>query len=289
MAIIELPTVITTAQVRISALSSLFPACSMAALEAELKQQLRLQPPPDIRAFDLYPPRELTLYGAQALAPDKLLMQAQKLAATIIDQAICAELSAAIVVASLDESDEYSVLFSSLVALSSAEKIISAVDPKYGINSYKEATRWEDKAPLETGACAIYHDIYQSMVALSHKLEVSLSYLTHHLTLVLPATHLPFLLAHTGSYASAWETIKAACPKLELVVLPELTWSKEPCALLICNDATLGHPGYLALAGDIQLQATAANSNHQNQYILQVPAQRLIITNPECIAVLTGI
>lgn len=127
------------------------------------------------------------------------------------------------------------------------------------------------------------------MVALSHKLEVSLSYLTHHLTLVLPATHLPFLLAHTGSYASAWETIKAACPKLELAVLPKLTWSKEPCALLICNDATLGHPGYLALAGDIQLQATAANSNHQNQYILQVPVQRLIITNPECIAVLTGI
>ena len=48
-------------------------------------------------------------------------MQAQKLAATIIDQAICAELSAAIVVASLDESDEYSVLFSSLVALSGAK------------------------------------------------------------------------------------------------------------------------------------------------------------------------
>ncbi len=71
--------------------------------------------------------------------------------------------------------------------------------------------------------------------------------------------------------------------------LPELTWSKEPCALLICNDATLGHPGYLALGGDIQLQAAAANSNHQNQYLLQVPAQRLIITNPECIAVLTGI
>lgn len=148
MATIELPTVITTDQVRISALSSLFPACSMAALEAELKQQLRLQPPPDVRAFDLYPPRELTLYGAQELAPDKLLMQAQKLAATIIDQAICAELSAAIVVASLDESDEYSVLFSSLVALSSAEKIISAVDPKYGIKSYKEATRWPARAYL---------------------------------------------------------------------------------------------------------------------------------------------
>ena len=102
------------------------------------------------------------------------------------------------------------------MALSSAEKIISAVDPKYGIKSYKEATRWEDKAALETGACAIYHAPYQSMVALSQKLAVSLSYLTHHLTLVLPATHLPFLLAHTGSYASAWETIKAACPKLEL-------------------------------------------------------------------------
>ena len=247
MATIKLPTVITTDQVRISALSTLFPACSIAALEAELKQQLRLQPPPDVRAFDLYPPRELTLYGAQALAPDKLLEQAQKLAATIIEQAICAELGAAIMVGSLDESDEYSVLFSSLVALSAAEKICAAVDPKYGINSYKEATRWEDKAPLETGACAIYHDLYQSMVALSHKLEVSLSYLTHHLTLVLPATHLPFLLAHTGSYASAWETLQAACPELELAVLPELTWSKEPCALLICNDTTLGPPGLFSI------------------------------------------
>lgn len=64
MATIELPTVITTDQIRISALNTLFPACSIAALEAELKQQLRLQPPPDVRSFDLYPPRELTLYGA---------------------------------------------------------------------------------------------------------------------------------------------------------------------------------------------------------------------------------
>lgn len=46
MATIKLPTVITTDQVRISALSTLFPARSIAALEAELKQQLRLQPPP---------------------------------------------------------------------------------------------------------------------------------------------------------------------------------------------------------------------------------------------------
>lgn len=150
------------------------------------------------------------------------------------------------------------------------------------------AFSWPDKVKhLQQGSQAIFTDLTQLHEKLRTQMDESNIYQGNKLTLIVPTSHVPFLMAKTGSYDSALAMIKAALPNLELLTVPALEFQQKAYAMLICTSQAYGPAGYLSLDGEIHFRAVPHIEN--NRYKLHIPAHKLIITNPEQIAVLTGI
>lgn len=145
---------------------------------------------------------------------------------------------------------------------------------------------WPDKAQaLPIGSAAIFKDLTSLNEQLRSQMQENTSYHGNKLTLIVPTSHVPFLMAKTGSCDSALAMLKAALPNLELLTVPALECQQKTCALLICTSEAYGPAGYLSLDGDISFRPDAQG----NKYKVTIPKHQLVIAPPEQIAVLTGI
>ena len=149
---------------------------------------------------------------------------------------------------------------------------------------------WSGKAhKLPHGSDAIYHDLTLLCAQLRTQMGTSLTHSSNHLTLLVPASHLSFLLAKTDTGESALTMFKALMPEVELVMVPQLLYKKEsnPCALLLCTSNALSPVGYMAVEGVFYVRPN--NDSDNNSYTLHIPSHKLAIVNPTQMAVLTGI
>lgn len=162
------------------------------------------------------------------------------------------------------------------------QTLAATIENKFGLWIYKLAS------PI--GPVYIYNDVCHLMLAQSEKMGVCLSDIVRHMTLVLPAQVIPFFTAKNGNFNSAYDMLKFAFPELKVITLPELTHNQERCALLICDDPVYGKPGYLVLQDGNPIKAFAPDEGITTiKYELFIPAHKVVITNPEQIAVLEGI
>lgn len=165
-------------------------------------------------------------------------------------------------------------------AAAMSQELATNVDPKFG--------HWGYKATLPMGPVYIYGDVCHLMLAQSEKMGASLSDIVRHMTLVLPTQVIPFFTAKKSGFISAYEMLKVAFPELKIITLPEL--DQEQCALLICDDPAYGKPGYLVLQDGSPIKAFDRDELLTTvKYELFIPAHKVVITNPEQIAVLEGI
>lgn len=167
-------------------------------------------------------------------------------------------------------------------AAAMSQELATNVDPKFG--------HWGYKATLPMGPVYIYGDVCHLMLAQSEKMGASLSDIVRHMTLALPEQVIPFFTAKNGNFNSAYEMLKFAFPELKVITLPELTHNQERCVLLICDDPVYGKPGYLVLQDGNPIKAFNRDELLTAvKYELFIPAHKVVITNPEQIAVLEGI
>lgn len=162
------------------------------------------------------------------------------------------------------------------------EDLAACVDNQFGY--------WRLKAMLQDGTKFIYNDVYLLMLAQSKKMGVNLSNIVNHMTLVIPTQVIPYFTAKSGSLRSAYDMLKVAFPELKIITLPDLIKDKEQCALLLCDDPAYGKPGYLVLRDGQSIKAFDPDERITAvKYNLAIPQHKLVITNPEQIAVLEGI
>ena len=162
------------------------------------------------------------------------------------------------------------------------QTLAATIENKFGLWIYKLAS------PI--GPVYIYNDVCHLMLAQSEKMGVCLSDIVRYMTLVLPAQVIPFFTAKNGNFNSAYEMLKFAFPELKIITLPELAHDQERCALLICDDPVYGKPGYLVLQDGHPIKAINRDELITTvKYELLLPAHKMVITNPEQIAVLEGI
>ena len=167
-------------------------------------------------------------------------------------------------------------------AAAMSQELATNVDPKFG--------HWGYKATLPMGPVYIYGDVCHLMLAQSEKMGASLSDIVRYMTLVLPTQVIPFFTAKKSGFISAYEMLKVAFPELKIITLPELAHNQEQCALLICDDPAYGKPGYLVLQDGSPIKAFDRDELLTTvKYELFIPAHKVVITNPEQIAVLEGI
>lgn len=160
------------------------------------------------------------------------------------------------------------------------QTLAATIENKFGLWIYKLAS------PI--GPVYIYNDVCHLMLAQSEKMGVCLSDIVRYMTLVLPTQVIPFFTAKKSGFISAYEMLKVAFPELKIITLPEL--DQEQCALLICDDPAYGKPGYLVLQDGNPIKAFAPDEGITTiKYELFIPAHKVVITNPEQIAVLEGI
>ena len=162
------------------------------------------------------------------------------------------------------------------------QKIADTVDNKFG--------QWIYKSTSPVGSALIYDDVRQLMLSQSKKMGVCLNDVVRYMTLVIPAQVIPFFTANKGIFSSAYDMLKFAFPELKIITIPELAKDKKQFALLLCDDPAYGKPGYLVLRDGQPIKAFKPEDCITTiKYNLAIPQHKLVITNPEQIAVLEGI
>lgn len=152
---------------------------------------------------------------------------------------------------------------------------------------------WEHKIQQsDSGSVGIFNDFYAMAEKLGSKVPGSLGHIGRNMTLLLPASYMPYLLAKTGVHSSALEMMHAAFPCLKFMSVPELkTESKTECksfAVLVCSGNEYGPAGYF-VAKEPTLTKTDATEDKYDKYHLTLSEHKLLITHPEQIVVLEGI
>ena len=164
----------------------------------------------------------------------------------------------------------------------------AAIDQELAANVDRKFGHWGYKTTLQMGPVCIYGDVCHLMLAQSEKMGASLSDIVRYMTLVIPAQVIPFFTAKKSVFISAYDMLKVAFPELKIITLPEL--DQKQCALLLCDDPAYGKPGYLVLHDGQPIRAFEPDDLITAiKYDLAVPEHKLVITNPEQIAVLEGI
>ena len=150
-------------------------------------------------------------------------------------------------------------------------------------------TPWAHKIQYsDSGSRGIFDDFYAMAKDLSSNMEGSLGYIGRSLTLMLPASHMPYLLAKTGVHSSALEMIHAAFPCLKFMSVPELKTESKSFAVLVCSGNEYGPAGYF-VAKEPTASRTDATHDEYDVYSLTLSEHKLLITHPEQIVVLEGI
>lgn len=150
------------------------------------------------------------------------------------------------------------------------------------VNGYTEQTSsWSVKA-----ADMIWADLKSLIDKVCEQMHEHVGVVSQDMTLALPATHLPYLLKEGGLHCSVLERLKLIFPKLRFVAIPELTTEQGNHALLVCNHQAFGPAGYFAIGAKAPI---VFEDDVATKTKLFVPVYGLVITNPEQIAVLTGI
>lgn len=164
------------------------------------------------------------------------------------------------------------------------------LDQKTAAKGDPKLNHWAYKVTLPMGQLSMYGDVYRLILTQSEKMGASLSDVARHMTLFVPPLALSSLLAKQIPLSSAYDMLKIAFPELKIIVLPELDQAKEQFAFLVCDDAAYGKPGYLVLKDGNPIKAFDPDDRITAiKYELAVPEHKLVITNPEQIAVLEGI
>lgn len=204
----------------------------------------------------------------------KINNKASKIASSIIDLSLQAEL-----IKHIDNNPKITLkegLDPSNTVTDADGKIISSTH-----------VHWSRKSSVNTDNSTLaFLKIYQLMQKLSVNNHESLNCISSRLTLVVPADIVPFLTGKANG-VSVWDMLETACPGLNLLVLPKLTTKQGQCAVLIYNSEAFGPAGYMAIRDSIKFMPN--EDTFEGSFDLIVPAHHLVITNPEQIAVLTGI
>lgn len=266
-----------------SILTTLFPFAQEEALQhlnGALEQQLwrkipygfayRLPKQEAIKAeFYIRNPND----SAQILA--KVAKQAAEFAHALAYQVMCDELSKGLT------SEQLTKI---------APKELQSTDHDLAADNHARlAVHWPEKIKLSPlGAQAIFNDVVWSIQELSRQLKINPGYLSCHLTLAVPTSHTPYLMAHTGVLSSAYDMLKATYPELKIVAISELKADEQSRALLVYADQTFGPAGYFALNQDPWL-ADIGYQNNATWCQVTLPSIHLVLTKPEQIVILEGI
>ncbi|MDT3662689.1 MAG: hypothetical protein ROM54_04115 [Anaerobiospirillum sp.] len=150
-------------------------------------------------------------------------------------------------------------------------------------------TPWVHKIKYsDSGSAEIFGDFYTAAEKLSSNMRGSLGYIGRSMTLMLPASHMPYLLAKTGVHSSALEMIHAAFPDLKFMSVPELKTEDKSFAVIVCSGNEYGPAGYF-VAKEPTITKTDATKDKYDEYHLTMSEHKLLIDHPEQIVVLEGI
>lgn len=161
----------------------------------------------------------------------------------------------------------------------------------------KKSTGWDQLiSTSESGPLLIFKEIFELVS------KVAEPNATEHLALAIPISHMPYLLAKNQLGCSALEMLSSIAPNLQLWHSPELNNGNTSVTLLIADSKIYGKPGYFTWQVDPEIELKELKLNdtvallepkeftaNGKLFSITIPNYRLVITNHEQIAVLTGI
>lgn len=150
------------------------------------------------------------------------------------------------------------------------------------------------------GPVHIYQEIINLKNIISQKTGETLD--STSLTLLLPPSHFGYLMAKKDVGVSAFELLKGGLRDINIGLIPDLNNGDIGTAVLIAESHIYGKAGYFTWDNpkgadpiEFDINETEAyltsqgRANNGESFRVDIPNYRLVITNPEQIAVLKGI
>lgn len=191
-----------------------------------------------------------------------------------------------------------STLAQSLIYSKMSSQLISYIE-RADVPKAQASSNWFDLLlPSRLGPVNIYRDLYMLMDSMQIKLGEGLSNLSNlsqNMTLMVPSSHYPYLMAKDDTDCSVLDMLKKTFPELNAVTIPELNTGKKSYVVLTYNSPSFGNAGYFAWNGSDQNQAYLSTHNDSDpttdfiEYSLGLPEYQLTIIKPKQIAILEGI
>ena len=213
----------------------------------------------------------------QATPTQNLLNEIKKLAQIQVEKAICSELFE---VAKSEQKNRFKT-----------NPLVYSDPTIKNNNPQKAAFHWKDKITSQAAPLAFYKDLIPLIDNSNTNLGLGVTLQNPKMTLFVPTSHMPYLMAQTSTYPSTLDMLTKTYPKLKIIAIPELSTKYDSFILAARDDdAFFGKAGYFVLQDDIRLSAPDETSAPGTiMYTLTIPAHKIFIKNPEQIAVLTGI
>lgn len=146
--------------------------------------------------------------------------------------------------------------------------------------------------------------IYQELIDLKNSIsqETGETLDSDRFTLVIPPSHYGYLVAKNDVGVSALELLNRNIPDIHIAIVPELNDGNISTAVLIAESRVYGKAGYFtwdnpkaadpiefSINDTVAYLTSQGRANNGESFRIDIPNYRLVITNPEQIAVLKGI
>lgn len=168
------------------------------------------------------------------------------------------------------------------------------------VSSWSFLLSQKDSKSQNLGHVSISQEIIYLKDVISQQTGETLGF--DSLTLAIPPSHFGYLMAKNEVGVSALELLKANLGEINICLIPELNNDNRTFALLIAKSYIYGNAGYFTwdhykgheyrefAPNTTEAYLTSqGRTNKGESFRVDIPNYRLVITNPEQIAVLTGI
>ena len=187
--------------------------------------------------------------------------------------------------------DLASTLASSASSISNAQ---NSSNWSYLLSVQQKADR-RNLAPIR-----IYQEIINLKELISQQTGENVD--NENFTLAIPPSHYGYLMAKNDIGISAFELLKGSIRDIKIVFIPELNNGDIGTAVLIAESHIYGKAGYFTwdnpkgadpiefgINETVAYLTSQGRANNGESFRVDIPNYRLVITNPEQIAVLKGI
>lgn len=201
----------------------------------------------------------------------------------------------------INQDAQVNLLVNNVISKALNSTLVSSIQSTQNSSNWSYLLSVQQKADRRNLApIRIYQEIINLKELISQQTGENVD--NESFTLAIPPSHYGYLMAKNDIGISAFELLKGSIRDIKIVFIPELNNGDIGTAVLIAESHIYGKAGYFTwdnpkgadpiefgINETVAYLTSQGRANNGESFRVDIPNYRLVITNPEQIAVLKGI